>query len=103
MTQNDENTLEATRSLTLSNDGVVHEPSREAIVDAFLSRMSSTHTRRAYRRHIETALDVIAVPLRLITGQMLARYRSRLVETAPAPSASQALSLIHISEPTRPY
>ena len=93
MTQNDGNTLEVTRTSVLSID-VIHEPSREDIVDAFLSRMTSAHTRRAYRRHVETALDTIAAPLRLITGQMLARYRSQLVTTTPAPSASQALAAL---------
>ena len=93
MTQKDTSITEPSRSLALLNDGVMHEmPSRESIIEAFLARMNSTHTRRAYRRHIEAALDFLAVDLWLITGAMLARYRAHLTGTAPAPTASQALA-----------
>ena len=95
-------TPELTQSYALSlasvpDDGVLQAgsfPSREAIVDAFLARMNSSHTRRAYARHITAALDVIAVPLPFITGAALAKYRSQLVSSTPAPSASQALAAL---------
>ena len=102
MTNTYTNTLGHTTSYALAlasvpDDGVLQAgsfPSRESVIEAFLSRMNSSHTRRAYRRHIEAALDVIGIPLPFITGAALAKYRSQLVSSTPAPSASQALAAL---------
>ncbi len=84
------------------NGGVIHGqaiipvsgPSRESILEAFLARLDSPHTRRAYHRHILAALDFLAVEIGLVTGALLARYRAHVVEGSSAATASQALAAL---------
>lgn len=65
-----------------------------SVVDAYIdAALDSAHTRRAYRRHLEQAREVLAVrSVEEVTGPALAAYRAWITGADLAP-ASQAQAL----------
>ena len=68
--------------------------SSKVIVEGFLARIDSKHTRRAYQRHIEAALAFFAVEPWHVTGAALAKYRAHLIATATPSATKQAIAAL---------
>ena len=89
-----------TQALTLKNSALPARPTGTPwgeVVAAYLaSAIDSEHTRRAYRRHLEDALEALeADHLDQITGADLAAYRAELVaDGRGAATHSQALAAL---------